>query len=74
MEEDSAIMDRTYIYSGDEKGFLRIWDITAILNKEGINKISSYVEDKTSFNPHRKEDKNAFAQLSIQLNRLSLCI
>jgi hypothetical protein len=34
-------LKRTYVYLGDEKGNLKIWDITNLIKGLGINKVEN---------------------------------
>ena len=52
--------ERTYLYVGDEHGYLKIWDLTAFLEQKsseanGIQKCKKAIDNKTAFNPRRQE-------------------
>jgi hypothetical protein len=46
---------RVYIYTGDDLGYIKIWDFTYLLESIGFGKVLSYVELKPTFIPVRKE-------------------
>jgi hypothetical protein len=46
---------RFYIYTGDDLGYIKIWDFTYLLESLGFGKVLSYVELKPTFIPVRKE-------------------
>lgn len=54
--------ERTFLYVGDEFGFLKIWDLTSFLETSGIQKCKKLTDMKTAFNPRRQEtvDCSAF--------------
>lgn len=54
--------ERTYLYVGDEFGFLKIWDLTSFLETVEIQKCKSVTEQKSAFNARRQEtvDCSAF--------------
>jgi hypothetical protein len=50
---------RTYLYLADSKGFLKIWDLRAVLKENKIKKRKVLEKDKSNYNPRRKDIKNA---------------
>ena len=60
--------ERTYLYIGDEFGFLKVWDLTSFL--EGVpaplGKCRRHVDIKSAFNPRRQETVDTSAATSHQ--------
>jgi hypothetical protein len=46
--------ERTYVYVGDEFGYLKIWDLQALIESTGIKKCKKHTDSK-AFNPRRQE-------------------
>ena len=48
--------ERIYLFLGDERGFLKIWNLTDIIKDTGVKPCKNMTEVTThAFNPHRLE-------------------
>lgn len=62
LPEDSSlreIKERPYIYIGDSKGYVKIWSFESFFMKKKILPLDKQARDKASYNPRRKDIKNA---------------
>jgi WD40 repeat protein len=50
---------RCYMYIGDAKGYIKIWDIVVVAQEFDIDLLETSEHDKPSYNPRRKDEKNA---------------
>ena len=57
-KDEREIMHRAYVITGDEKGIIRLWDFTTLLEYHKFTPSPSFRETKFSFNARRKEDIN----------------
>ena len=53
------------MYTGDETGFLRVYDLSEVITKTGVESVQSYEQLNPKFYPHRKEkcDVSSYAGL-----------
>lgn len=59
-DDINVVKLRIYLYFGDDKGYLSIWDLTKIFEHYNIEKINSPTQE-VQFNPKWKEDINQSA-------------
>ena len=59
---------------GDEAGYLKIWDLTPVMERVGISKVKPMSEMRTAFNPFRQERVNCSdsAKIVRQLKKVDL--
>lgn len=60
--DDSTIKEvreRSYLYIGDVKGYIKIWSFDSFLSRKKIGMLDKLARDKASYNPRRKDIKNA---------------
>ena len=50
------LKERIYVILGDEKGHVKIWDLTGIKEHYGLEPAPCFRDTKLSFNPKRKEN------------------
>lgn len=50
---------RSYLYVGDSQGYLKVWSFESFFRKHRIFPLTERIKDKVSYNPHRKDIKNA---------------
>ena len=48
-------MERIYVYVADELGFLKLWDLTSIIQSFNLEKCQCIPQQKAAFNPRRQE-------------------
>jgi hypothetical protein len=70
-------MYRFYLYTGDDLGYIKLWDLTHLLESLGFEKAKEYVVLKPTFIPVRKEavDVSAYAlklAKQAEMNRTTL--
>lgn len=53
------VRERCYLYIGDTKGYIKIWSFDTFLAKKKISMLDKKARDKASYNPRRKDIKNA---------------
>jgi hypothetical protein len=53
------VRERSFVYIADSKGFVKIWSFEGLLLKKKIEKLDRMARDKASYNPRRKDIKNA---------------
>ncbi len=51
--------DRIMLYFTDEKGYIKVWDLSFALTNKYVKKVDCYYETRHSYNPKRKEKINA---------------
>ena len=54
-----VIKYRPYLYIGDNRGYLKIWSFESLFAKKKIYPLERLERDKPSYNPRRKDIKNA---------------
>ncbi|OMJ89930.1 hypothetical protein SteCoe_7819 [Stentor coeruleus] len=55
----NAVKNRPYLYVGDAKGYIKIWSFENFLSKKKFVPLERMERDKPSYNPRRKDIKNA---------------
>ena len=50
---------RAYIYVGDSRGYIKIWDAKYVYDEYEVNLVHISEREKPSYNPRRKDEKNA---------------
>jgi hypothetical protein len=66
--------DRVYLYLGDDLGFVKLWDLTLLIEDKEIEKVDKITKLKTYFYPKRQENKdvsNYCVQLRASLKKNS---
>lgn len=56
---DNSFKERSYLYVGDSLGYMKIWSFESLFQKSRIFPITQMAKDKASYNPRRKDIKNA---------------
>ncbi len=60
---------RTYVVMGDEKGRLRILNMTKLINDLGIQTVKNHREESQRFNPKRRENNDFSGRISEELKK-----
>lgn len=63
---------RAYLYVGDTKGYVKIWDLKYIYEEFEVPMIGSSEREKQSYNPRRKDEKNAENDIKFWLKESEL--
>ena len=54
-----VIRNRQYMYLGDSRGYIKIWSFESFFAKRKMQPLDRMERDKPSYNPRRKDTKNA---------------
>lgn len=57
--ENEVVRVRNYLYLGDVKGYIKIWNIDYVADMHAANIVEKSERDKLSYNPRRRDEKNA---------------
>lgn len=58
-DDHNEVRRRCYLYIGDAKGYIKVWDIERIARDHEVELLEASEHDKPSYNPRRKDEKNA---------------
>ena len=61
------IIQRTYLYAGDARGYIKIWSLNEIIRESNAFFLERSEREKPSYNPRRKDEKNAESDVKFWL-------
>lgn len=61
------------MYTGDSEGYIKLWDLTYILETSGFDPIKSYIEQKSSWLASRKDTIDVSAYSDTLIKQAETC-